>query len=56
MQPINHITLPAMSGADFAGFLNVLRALAAAGWSPDSSEARHAVRMALASNLLSDSV
>lgn len=54
MQPINHITLPAMSGADFVGFLNVLRALAASGWTPDSSEGRHAFRVALATILLSD--
>ena len=49
----NTITIPAMKAADFAGFLNVLAALSAAGWLLDSADSRAALRMALRAGLVS---
>lgn len=47
MQPIQHITLHAMSGADFRGFLNLLNALASKEWSVDSKASQDAFALAL---------
>lgn len=47
MQSIQHITIPAMSGADFTGFLNLLNALACQDWLVNSQASQDAFAMAL---------